>query len=677
MSRLIVIISVLLLLAGAQYAHAQTPVVRSTEIVSVDGKKFYLHRVKKGETLFGISKAYNVIQKDIALENPDVFDGLKIGQELRIPVIKGRNSTPEEMDGAGKYLYHKVEKGQTVYSIAKSYKTTVDLVYENNPEAQKGIKPGQLLRIPQVADSNKEKETDVADNTTTDTLSKGNEENTVSRVQNNETEGDDDKEYKMHKVKKKETLYSLSKKYNLTIQDIINDNPSLKETGLVAGEKIKIRIVSEKEIEAVSYEPDSLIAESEILDTAKLDEMVDTLAVPCDEFDYKEYNKPFNIALLLPFNLDEMDVANEEEIAQGKHYFPKAKPFLEFYEGLLIAVDSMRNKGLIINLFVYDTKKDSATTAQIIAKPEFLRNNLIIGPAFSKNLALVSEFSKEHKINLVSPFYSKKNITASNPYLLQVNPSMSTQLDEITNFLSNFRDKKLIVVHQEEKKELEFIKVYQEKFSTAFNRKYPDDSLQITILDYNKCKIDGLTKAINDTAENLLIIPSADQAFVSDIITKLNSIAEDKKIILFGLPAWQKFDNIELEYLHNLYMNTFLPYYIDYDSPEVINFVVHYRDKFKAEPLEYGTCNYSMCGYDIARYFMEMFMLYGENYRHCLEDRIMLQSRFSFRKISSTGGYENTGIYVIRYDNEYKLVKIEPENFSPKDFIIDYKIEKK
>src|SRR6476620_2736524 len=132
-------------------ANAQTGVVRkSAKTETVDGKKYYIHTVEKGQTLYAIAKAYDMTVNDVLVENPDALNGIKPGQVLRIPYQKQTGTTtvtPVPTDTA-KYELHKVEAGETIYGICKKYNTTEAVLNSLNPDLKNGLKVGQEIKIP-------------------------------------------------------------------------------------------------------------------------------------------------------------------------------------------------------------------------------------------------------------------------------------------------------------------------------------------------------------------------------------------------------------------------------------------------------------------------------------------------------------------------------------------------
>ncbi len=126
--------------------HAQT---KSTTIQTINGKKYYIHKVEKGQSLYAISKVYNMDVNSILAENDDAIDGLKQGQELKIPIesLLSKSTTANLPIDTNKYVYHKVEKGQTIYAITKKYGIEDKKLTAYNPSIAAGLKEGDYIIV--------------------------------------------------------------------------------------------------------------------------------------------------------------------------------------------------------------------------------------------------------------------------------------------------------------------------------------------------------------------------------------------------------------------------------------------------------------------------------------------------------------------------------------------------
>jgi LysM repeat protein len=207
----------ILLPVSYQNGTAQNNIPEGTEKIIIDGKEYYLHKVRKSEGIYRISVSYGVSQKELLEVNPSIAFGLKVGQIVKVPVIKGRNSTEEQLNSEA-FIYHTVEKGQTAYYIAKRYRVELKDIYDNNPGSDQQLLLGTIIKIP-----------------------KKNVPESEFKV--------DDEGYTVHKVKPKETLYGIARKYNLHINDIIRHNEGLESGVLAKGSLIRIPVKVEDKIQ--------------------------------------------------------------------------------------------------------------------------------------------------------------------------------------------------------------------------------------------------------------------------------------------------------------------------------------------------------------------------------------------------------------------------------------------
>ena len=117
------------------------------EIVVIDGAKYAIHDVAKGETLYSLARRYGVTVDEIKGANAALAEGLKAGQRIKIPV-KVEESAPQSV-ATPQVRVHKVMKGETLYSLAKMNGLSVEELQAANPHIRKGLKAGQLIDIPQ------------------------------------------------------------------------------------------------------------------------------------------------------------------------------------------------------------------------------------------------------------------------------------------------------------------------------------------------------------------------------------------------------------------------------------------------------------------------------------------------------------------------------------------------
>jgi hypothetical protein len=291
--------------------------------------------------------------------------------------------------------------------------------------------------------------------------------------------------------------------------------------------------------------------------------------------------------------------------------------------------------------------------AKFMKKHNFSDFNLFTGPVFSEILTVVGDYAWEHQINIVSPLSIKSGFIDHNPYAFQVAPPFNVQMQHASDFLNEFDTKNYIVIHDGNNLDQEYISTFKKQLFA-----------QMTEQNYNQIKYnevfyydaqDSVLKSVFTTGiENIVIIPSGNQAFVTDVLGKLNGYSFDYNITIFGQPRWVRFDNIELDNFHNTHTHIFSNSYIDYGDANVIRFTKQYRQQFAGEPDKYA-----FQGYDITKYFCLALNTYGPEFRKCIHNfqTDLLQTRLNFVQSSEQGGFQNTAIYILAYTKDYRLIK--------------------
>ncbi len=638
--RFFAILSLCIISSACLFAQAEpAKVVRSENKVVIERKVYYIHVVQTGQTLYSISRAYNVSQKEIILENPSIFVGLQAGQSLKIPFMP----EVEEIDEAPSdiqedFILHTIEQGQTLFFLSRTYNVGIDDIIRHNPGVEDGLRVNQVIRIPA-------------------------QKVYITR----EGFPSEDDNYWHHKVERGETLYSLSRQYDVPVRAIRRANSKLI-WGLKYGEYIMIpKYVDEHfdEIGIPDFLADEVKFEPLLPDVYEEEYLVDA---ECINFNYQEYNRPFNVALMLPLFIERnypvelTDTIDQSKVAE---LFPdyvrsvnvlyhETVPFLEFYEGARLAVDSLVRAGISVNLNVYDTERNTDRVRQIIQSSEFQNIDLIIGPVYPEIMRIVSDWARINKVNIVSPLTSRSEFLANNPYLFQVTPSARVELEQASVFITNFPCSNFVFIHNNDPFERETVEAFKSNIFRHFYYSSDFDDLVFKEVVFADASV-NIEQSLVAGEKNIVIIPSSNQAFVSDMLIRLNILSRMYDITIFGLNDWQRFANLEVEYLHNLELHYASPFFIDYKDQNVKNFLKRFRNQYKTEPSHYG-----FQGYDIMFYFLEAMKNYGPEFHECLPviRTNLLQADFLFRKSDYRHGFENNGISIVKYDKDLNITRL-------------------
>jgi LysM repeat protein/ABC-type branched-subunit amino acid transport system substrate-binding protein len=604
---------------AAQFEPAD--VVRSQEKTIVNGKIYYIHTIQKGQTFYSICKAYGVSLEDVRRENPEIDPSyLKEGLVIRIPESKPKVAAVYPQNKADFYA-HTVKKGQTVYSLARKYNVSEEVIYQYNPWAREGIQADQTIWIPR-----KREMLDLSEEARTSDL------------------------FFYYTVKEKDTLYAISRVYGVEVSDIISANPELRE-GLQPGKVLKIPKITTRQ-------PD--MAEN-------ADSMAGT-ELPC-ELSHDQIT--YNVALMLPFfaefSMEEATLPADTLIEEGTYVpFQKqegliGRSFAEFYEGFMLALDSLKKTGLSVTLHVKDTERDTVKVKSIVKELSLVQPDLIIGPVYSEAVNITGRLARYQEINLISPLSTRQQLVKGNSSIFQVVPSRQAESIALANYMKQLDKGKIILIRGADSASMG---------NSWLFRKYllgnmPVDSLgrALHFSDYrlNDSLMTALSKILTKDDDNILVVFSESEPDVSRLVSELNVLTSLYPVKLFGMSSWQIWKTIDLNYYHNLELCLITPFFTDFASPKIKRFLIRSRDVYGYEPCEISPLgyNFSMLGYDIGFYFLSALRQYGKNFQQCLDQADTDQLLTTFRFIrTGSGGFVNSSFNLIRYRKDYTVEKV-------------------
>ena len=546
---------VLILILFSPTLFSQTDNLAKT---SVNGKEFYIYEVAPKEGFYSLEKKFNITQAEIEEYNSETKAGLKVGQKLLIPVFPKTKATS---DTNVSYFIHTVIKGENLTSIANMYKTDVKKIIDLNKGIAEDPVIGTAIKIPQIVSDNNE--------------------------------------YIYHTIEPKETLYSISKKYNVTMEEIKDDNPGLTPSTFAIGRIVRIKpftLSSRNQTVKVQTEyEDYEVKKKETLSgiskkfKISLSELIDAnpgitqvkpkqiIKVPKTNH-IEENNQANNIAQdyvrMQELMNENFEIVKESSVnvslllplALNKSINENKKNrYIEFYEGFLLSVDSLREKGISIDINVYDT--DTQPISSIINNSEFANSDIIIGPAQNNKLKEVSDFAKVKEINIINPFTFDVDEIEKNPYLFQLNiPNSYLYAETSMEFIRLFGNRQIIFLGDKSFKEdkVEFTSYLQNQLRLE----------NIEYIDFDYSTTDEFSKidTILNIQENVVFIPkSSGKEILSKLLPSLQILKKKINVnnfSLFGYPEYQTYANQFMDYFYELDTYFYTKIYTNPFSPE-------------------------------------------------------------------------------------------------------------
>lgn len=583
-----------LLLAGAYSINA----------VAQENQSYFLHTIEKGQSLYSIASMYGVSQSDIIKLNPGSDEKIFIGRTLRIP----RNAANVQ-----KETYHTIETGETLYRLTVKYNVSARAICDANPGlSAENFRIGQVIRIP----STTEAKTIVPVETQNNTMVANNIPGPVeSRCRD------------MHKVKRKETVFSISREYGISETELIAANPELKgENKIKKGTFL-----------CIPYPK------------AQTEQSTQSQAIPTDSELFRENRKEterfstIKAAVILPF----LDGVSKSESSR----------MVEYYEGLLMAVDSLKRTGTSIDLYTYNSGPENTSLNSILGKSEMKDMDIIFGPLYQQHIKPLAEFAKKQNTRLVIPFTSKDNTVFQNPAIYQINTPQSYLYSEVYNhFVRQFPNANVIFIEasQDTKDKAEFIKGLKDELR---NRSIPMKSLKESVT------VESLKTVLRADRENIFIPTSGSNLTLIKILPQLTLLVREQpesRIHLFGYPEWQTYTKDHLEAFFELDTYFYSSFYTNNLLPAAINFTKTYR-RWYGKEMDERYPKFGMLGFDTGYFFLKGLARYGSSFEKNMQglDLIPIQTGFKFQRVNNWGGFINKKVFFVHFTKNFELVKLD------------------
>ena len=646
-----------LLISLAAFSQEPVQVERSGNKVILEGKVYYIHVVKPGQTLYAISKAYNVSQKEIAVENPGVISGLQIGQALKIPVeptLEEEIDTSEEQKTLEGKHTHRVQPGETLYGIARLYRISEASLRGANPAVTtESLRPGQLLNIPESMPETEE------------TGPAYNEEG-----------------FAYHKVKKRETLYSIAKYYGVTVYDIRTANPELGWGGPQTGQVIRIPlplVLDHPEMKMDTVPMDSLlqVRTDSLLEEYHYEELLE---------EHYDPNRTYRIAYFIPFDFQEQEpldsllkdvesVSRRNRIIERyrlEQKIPQSVNFMEFFLGSLLALDSMKRTGMRLDVSYFDTRKSIDQTRSLLEEEGMDEMDLMIGPFYPFNLEIIAAFAHRHRIPLVTPFYDEMEFIRTNPYLFQLSPSLEKGYGEIAKLVASKYMCNIVYVREEDSLDVEKHNYLQKLIFDDFERYRPEEPVIFKEMVLTLEHTNEIIQSLSADRKNVVVVPTGNEALASRVVSALYYRLKDFDIELIGTPDWTEFSSIDYRYYHELSLMFYSSFWMDYLNPKVDIFLQRYREYFNAEPqaMTRKGINYGIAGHDITLYFTNALRIYGHRFILYLDEYEpgLVLDPYRFSRVTHSGGFENTQISFYRFQPDMSIVEFQVPELPSRPF---------
>ena len=565
-------VAALALLMGIGVATAQ-----NEQIVYIDGVKYTVYTVVKGDTLYSLSKRYNITIEELTAANPAMADGLKAGCNIKIPHKVEPKSKKSPKKSKRLFRSYKVAKGDTMYSIARLFEISVTTLIEDNANIDPAqIKVGDIIyvRRDQIGTVTEQQNREHLDN----------QQKAMNSVASDQ--------YSYHVVHQGETAESIAQRFDTKVKTLLELNGFDSRDSIREG--LIIKVPKPKSGTALPQQP----AQGQQPQEQTTPVVTEPEAEVVEDVRFRALypDTRAEVALMLPLGTRER--ANQN--------------YVDFYQGFLLAADSLRLEGYESHIHLYNTAHDIAKVDQIIASEQLKSANLIVGPVYEDTLIPVARYAQKHSIPVVSPLANLTQSSYSNVF--QMSPRAESKFAKVANLFDGSH-RIVVITSQTIDKEFdtEVKQLLGEREYTTHHYVYEHPSV---IEKRQKALAEGqeaepspsdLSPLLDSTEKTLFIILAGTEVETDRILAALASanISLASRSIkaapyrVFGNNKWNRYKNIDrsLFFSNNVVMLS--TYLNDRNNEKIRKFSADYVSAFGVMP-----SLYSFRGYDAAMIFI-------------------------------------------------------------------------
>jgi LysM repeat protein len=524
----------------------QGSITKSKVKQTLNGKKYYVHVVEHGQTVFSVSRAYGVKYYDAVIKKD--MDKLLIGDTIWIPITDNDGNAPENSS----YRYVEVKKGQTLYNLSKIYKVSIDDIENLNPELKEsGLKVGMILKMP----------LEGTENTNTN--------NSSEKVQTQKIP------------------------FNFSVRDRVDKNK-------------------------------------------------------------------IHVTLMMPLFLDNIgEISTSKfDIKQRRRRTYKSFTFIQFYEGILMGLDYLEAEGYNVVLNVVDIPDDDPKKVeQAFNEYDIAKSDFIIAALFQHSFEKLAELAKENRIFVINSLSDRDAILKDNPYVIKYMPSIEGSVKAILGVVkNNFNNPHLYLIHSNSNLEKQWFEEFKKQLSEQKDIEYTLFSWAASnrLLQMLKNDNGNVVVSIYDEA------PGKNKAYTINLLNKLFSLKKTTPTLITTQNYIKMYSDIDYNQLQRLEYHTINNTFLDYSNPNHKEFIDKFKERFKTEP----TGDYALIGNDLIIQFVLGLHKRGSEFwkNPNLPKNSAIMYPMLFKRPTETDGFENQATYIYKMD-DYKLKPVNRKQY--------------
>ena len=420
-----------------------------------------------------------------------------------------------------------------------------------------------------------------------------------------------------HEVKRKETIFGISRMYGITIQELIAVNPEMSAPGyeLKKGDIINIPWSSKQPQPNVQESP--------------ANPAMAQMTVPAKQDGVDMRNREIRVGIMLPLHKINGD----------------GKRMIEYYRGFLMACDSLRANGISTDICAWNVAEDTDIRT-FLNDPKAAECDVIIGPLYSKMVKPLSDFATQHDIRVFIPFSINSQEILVNRNLFQVYQTPNEQNESIiSHFMERFGNTHPVLIDCNDTTS------QKGAFTSGLRRRLEAQGVQYKITNLNSSD-DAFFKSFSATKRNVVILNTGRSKELNAAMAKLNGLSlshPEIQISLFGYTDWMLYTRYQLENFYKFDTYIPAPFYTDLQSPKTERIMLKYRWNFHADMMN-ALPRFAITGFDHAYFLLKGLHMYGKNFTGGagMVGYTPIQTPLHFERIGN-GGLKNKSMVFVHY----------------------------
>lgn len=557
------------------------------------------HTVQAGETVSAIARKYNVKTNDIIKANPSLGNGNKIlvGQKLIIPTT----SAPTE----------------ATTTAVQTETPTKPVTVQPTTSAKNSTTKTEPVKVQPAQNSQPVATTQV--------------QTTIPPTSQNP--GYLNTGYKeMYRIQKKDNLYKIALKFNLTIEELLEANPGLTKDSKIKKDDFLFIPFSqaEKQAELSRLEAEKAAAEAEIAAAEKA-------AEEAAKASKRNTSKHMNVAVVLPF----------------KESGDMGLKMIEFYRGLLMGADSVKHKGTSIDIYAYNSGSSLADIYEVTRKPEFKDMHLIIGTINTTQANVISQFCEENDIRFVMPFATTNTSGLNNKMVFHASVNADDAYKHSVELISKqFKDANYIIL------KTGYGDDRGAHLTTDLKTKLEAEGHTVKTLLLNASEAE-YNLVMSKTQQNVLISDASSLSAANNMVRKLQTYKKKYATIKFcivGYPEWPTYAGSLANDFYALDTYAYCTFFRNESDARITAFEHRYKEYFKQE-MSRTYPRYGLFGFDLGYYFINGISMLGDSFEQKLPvvRYNNLQNGFRFTQKNEERAYENQHVILVHYTTDKKI----------------------